>query len=87
MSQQPKGLASLPPVRWAMVHPLFAAWIVLSIGIVTLLIIEARDIGATPGQWAALIIACIVVSGLCVLIIASEDNDEEDQPADTDKPV
>jgi hypothetical protein len=80
MSEQPKGLANFPPVRWAMVHPRVSAWIVLSIGIVALLLIEARDIGATPGQMIALVIACILVAGLCVLIIASEDEDDEETP-------
>jgi hypothetical protein len=86
MTRETKGLANFPPIRWAMIHPRLAAWIVLSTGMVTLLIIEARDIGATPAQWAALIGACVLVAGLCVLIIASEDDDQDETPAEGETP-
>ncbi len=60
-------------------RPRLAAWIVLSLGIVILLLIEARDVGLLVGQWAALIIASILVAGLCIWIVSWEDSD--DQPA------
>jgi hypothetical protein len=60
-------------------RPRLAAWIVLSLGIVVLLLIEARDVGLLVGQWAALIIASILVAGLCIWIVSWEDSD--DQPA------
>ena len=41
---------------------------------------SARDVGLLPGQWAALIIATILVAGLAVWIIGWED--EEDAPAE-----
>lgn len=89
MASEPKGLAALPPVRWALVHPRLAAWIVLSLGMVILLLIEARDVGLLPGQWIALIVACVLVAGACIWIISWEDDDEEaaaETALDEDKP-
>jgi hypothetical protein len=78
-------IKSVPPVQWAMQHPRFAAWIVLSIGMVALLAIEARDVGLLPGQWLALMTAAVLVAGACVWIISWEDEDEnpEAEGADT----
>lgn len=78
MASESKGLAALPPVRWALVHPRLAAWIVLSVGMLILLLIEARDVGLLPGQWIALIAACVLVAGACIWIISWEDDDEEE---------
>ena len=62
-------------------HPQWTSWIVLSIGMVAILVWSARDVGLLPGQWAALIIATILVAGLAVWIIGWED-EEELQPED-----
>jgi hypothetical protein len=70
------SLANIPPVRWAMRHPRLAAWIVLSLGMVILLIVEARDVGLLPTQWLALVVATVLVAGACVWIISWEDRDE-----------
>lgn len=72
------NLQRIPPIKWAMVHPRFAAWIVLSLGMIVLLVIEARDIGLLPLQWVALLTACVLVAGVCVWIISWEDSDEEE---------
>jgi hypothetical protein len=69
-------MKSVPPVQWAMRHPRLAAWIVLSVGMVALLAIEARDVGLLPGQWLALMTAAVLVAGACVWIISWEDEDE-----------
>ena len=76
-------LQNLPPVQWAARHPRLAAWIVLAAGMVILLVIEARDVGLLPTQWAALIVAAVLVAGLCVWIISWEDADESDADAET----
>lgn len=76
MNQIASQLAQIPVVKWAMRHPRVAAWIVLSVGMVVLLIIEARDVGLLATQWAALVVACVLVAGLCVWIISWEDDDE-----------
>ncbi len=60
-------------------HPRLTAWFVLAVGMVIILVISARDVGLLPGQWAALIVATILVAGLCVWIIGWEDKDEGEQ--------
>lgn len=75
-------LTHFPPVRWAVVHPRLAAWIVLSLGMIVLLVIEARNVGLLPTQWIALIVACILVAGACIWIVSWEDSDEEETPSE-----
>jgi hypothetical protein len=72
-------------VNWAKAHPKLSAWIVLGIGMVAILVYEARDVGLLAGQWAALIIATVAVAGLCVWIIGWDDDEEtaEEKPAET----
>ena len=72
------SLSRIPPIKWAMVHPRLAAWIVLSLGMIILLVLEARDVGLLPLQWVALLIACVLVAGACVWIISWEDSDDAD---------
>jgi K+ transporter len=62
-------------------HPQWTSWIVLAIGMVAILIWSARDVGLLPGQWAALIIATVLVAGLAVWIIGWEDEDDADAEA------
>lgn len=71
-----KQLSNIPLIRWMSRHPRLAAWIALSVGMVVLLLIEARDVGLLPGQWIALIVATVLVAGACVWIISWEDEDE-----------
>ena len=65
--------------RFVTEHPQWTSWIVLAIGMVAILVWSARDVGLLPGQWAALIIATILVAGLAVWIIGWEDEDEEEE--------
>lgn len=75
----------LPGISWAVTHPRIAAWIVLALGMVILLVIEAREVGLLATQWLALIIACVLVAGACVWIISWEGDDETDiDPIDED---
>lgn len=71
-------IETLPPVRWARVHPRLSAWIVLSLGMIILLLVEARDVGLLPGQWLALVVACVLVAGACIWIISWEDADDRE---------
>jgi len=66
-----------PAVRWIEEHPRLSAWIVLALGMVILVVIEAQNVGLQPGQWAAIIAATILTAGACVWIISWEDEDEE----------
>lgn len=73
------------PVLGSIIHildtyPRMAAWFVLSTGIIILLAIEAQDVGLSTGNWIALILASIVVAGLCVWIVSWED-EEAEEPA------
>ena len=81
-----QSLRSIPPVRWASVHPRVAAWIVLALGMVILLVIEARDVGLLVGQWIALIVATVLVAGACIWIVSWEDTDEPEEGEDVKKP-
>jgi protein-S-isoprenylcysteine O-methyltransferase Ste14 len=78
-----KQLANFPLAKWMLRHPRLAAWIVLSLGMVILLVIEARDVGLLPTQWVALVIATVLVAGACVWIISWEDKDEEAESSET----
>src|SRR5215207_9147314 len=69
-------MQNFPPARWAMRHPRLAAWIVLAVGMALLVINEAREVGLQPSQWVALLVATVLVAGLCVWIISWEDEDE-----------
>ena len=58
-------------------HPNLVSWLLLAVGMVVIVLIAARGVGFTAGQWAALIAATIALAGLCVWIIGWEDGDEE----------
>ena len=55
-------------------HPNLGSWAVLAVGMVVILVLTARTVGFTPPQWAALIVATILLAGLCVWIISWEDD-------------
>jgi hypothetical protein len=59
-------------VEWVKKHPQLSAWAVLAVGMVAILVWEARDVGLLAGQWVALIIATVLVAGACVWIIGWE---------------
>lgn len=82
LRQQP-GIGSL--IQLIETWPRIAAWIVLSVGCVALLVYEAQDVGLTIGNWIALIVATIAVAGLCVWIISWDDeaDDAASDHADT----
>ena len=65
---------------WASAHPKLAAWVVLGIGMVIVLLIAARDVGLTVSQWLFLVLATIGLAGLCVWIIGWESSDDETKP-------
>ncbi|MAU13397.1 MAG: hypothetical protein CL607_26500 [Anaerolineaceae bacterium] len=72
-------MQNFPLVKWAMRHPRLAAWIVLSVGMIFMLAVVASNVGLAIGQWIALIVACVLVAGLCIWIISWED-EEDDLP-------
>lgn len=90
-------IRTFPPLSWALSYPRLSAWVILSAGMIALLVIEARDIGLSAGNWLALIVATVLVAGACVWIVSWEDADDnadsaddnaDDAPADdTDAPA
>jgi len=65
-------------------HPQITAWIVLAIGMVIILVLSAREVGFTAGQWTALIVTTILLAGACVWIIGWGE-DEEAESSDAGK--
>ncbi len=65
--------------RWVSQHPNLSAWFVLALGMVILLLIEARDVGLTSMQWFWLIAITILVAGACIWIISWGDDEEDDK--------
>ncbi|MBI5649697.1 MAG: hypothetical protein HZC40_04505 [Chloroflexi bacterium] len=67
--------------QFAARHPKISAWVALAIGMVIILLWSAKDVGLLPTQLAALVVATILLAGLCVWIIGWE----EDQPEQAEK--
>ena len=65
--------------EWVARHPRLTAWAVLAVGMVAILVWSARNVGLEPLQWAALIVATILLAGLCVWIIGWDDKEEEEE--------
>jgi K+ transporter len=65
--------------EWASRHPRLMMWAVLAVGMVIILLWAAKDVGLLPGQWAALIVATILLAGLCVWIITWESQEEGEE--------
>jgi Na+(H+)/acetate symporter ActP len=68
-------------------HPQITAWIALAIGMVIILVLSARNVGFTAGQWTALIITTILLAGACVWIIGWGEDEEAElsEPQETEK--
>lgn len=63
-------------VNWASTHPRLAAWFVLALGMVVMLVYFGRDVGLTAFNWVSLILATVGTAGLCIWIISWEDAEE-----------
>ncbi|MEM9951825.1 MAG: hypothetical protein AAF846_09510 [Chloroflexota bacterium] len=70
-----------PVTQWASTHPRLAAWIVLSVGMVSMLLYFGRDVGLTGFNWFSLIVATVLTAGLCIWIISWEDEEESEDDA------
>lgn len=64
-------------------YPNISMWIVLAVGMIAILVFEARDVGLSGLQWFWLIVIVILVAGTCVWIVSWGDDelDHPDQPA------
>lgn len=63
--------------NWITNHPNLSAWFVLALGMVILLVYEARDVGLQGSQWFWLIVVTILVAGACIWIISWGDEDDD----------
>jgi hypothetical protein len=64
--------------NWIRAHPNLTAWFLLAIGMVAILLWEARDVGLESLQWFWLILVTVLVAGACIWIISWGDDDEEE---------
>lgn len=62
---------------WVSAHPNLSAWVLLALGMVLILLYEARDVGLEGAQWFWLIVITVLVAGACVWIISWGDDEEE----------
>jgi hypothetical protein len=58
--------------EWVSKHPRLTSWFVLALGMVIMLLWAAKDVGLLPSQMVALVVATILLAGLCVWIIGWE---------------
>ncbi len=65
--------------NWIKKHPNITAWIVLALGMVAILVWEARDVGLAANQWFWLIVVTTLVAGACIWIISWGDDEEEEE--------
>ena len=65
--------------NWISAHPNLTAWFALALGMVAILIFEARDVGLESMQWFWLIVVTILVAGACIWIISWGDDEEESE--------
>ena len=72
--------------NWIKKHPNLTAWFVLALGMVILLVIEARDVGLVASQWFWLIVVTILVAGAAIWIISWGDDEETEVLEDENQP-
>ena len=65
--------------NWIRLHTNLTAWFALAIGMVAILVYEARDVGLETMQWFWLIVVTILVAGACIWIISWGDDDEPEK--------
>jgi hypothetical protein len=58
-------------------HPHLSAWVALAVGMVVVLLASLREVALQPGQVGVLVVATVLVAGLCVWIISWEEDEEE----------
>lgn len=63
--------------NWIGQHPNLTAWLVLAVGMVAILVFEARDVGLEPMQWFWLVVVTVLVAGACIWIISWGEDDED----------
>ncbi len=54
-------------------HPRWTTWLILAVGMAGLLFWAAYDKGLSGGQWTAMMVACVIVAGVCAWLIGGEE--------------
>ena len=70
--------------QWWDDHPYLLSWFLLSVGMVAILLVSSRDVGLLPLQHFWLVVATVLLAGLCVWIISWDnpiDDGQSDPPA------
>ena len=67
---------------WVTTHPSLTAWFALALGMVAILVFEARDVGLQASQWFWLIVITILVAGACIWIVNWGDDEETTIPGE-----
>ena len=67
LSNKEGAVSSL--IRLLKAHPNLVTWAVLAAGMVIMVLYAAKDVGFLPLQTLALVIATVILAGLCVWII------------------
>jgi hypothetical protein len=65
--------------NWIRSHPNLTAWLVLAVGMVAILLWEARDVGLEGMQWFWLIVGTVLVAGACIWIISWGDDEDSEE--------
>ena len=60
-------------------HPNLISWLFLAIGMVAILLLSSRHVALLPMQRFCLIVATVVLAGLCVWIISWGDESDDGQ--------
>lgn len=50
-------------------------WLILSLGMIGILVFEAREVGLTFSQWFWLIFIVVLVAGACIWIVSWGDDE------------
>jgi hypothetical protein len=66
-------------------HPNLTMWAALALGMVIILLFEARDVGLVGMQWFWLIVITVLVAGACIWIISWGDDEDEEAPQTEEK--
>ena len=72
--------------QWWNEHPVMVSWLLLAIGMVSILLVSSRDVPLEPLQRFWLVVATVLLAGLCVWIISWEGDlldDESDSEHST----
>lgn len=68
--------------RWWDEHPFLVMWAALAVGMVAILLVSSREVALLPLQRFWLVVATVLLAGLCTWIISWEDEalDGESDP-------